>query len=225
MGKRIFNHLFLLLCAATVFAQGDLMTNRELSDQIRSLAAQGSETKVEQTRLVWLLMMRSMQGDKNAHDFGKASAQRLTSEDDLNYRAKFAFGFFRLKEAYDTRDPVLRKRRIDEGRRAMTTSLPVGSKDFDFQFDAGMAMVGLEPNVELFVQGLNSLVLAKRIMGDGWGAMPKGRQADWHVSMAAGFLHAGMVELARDSYKDAYAISPDSPSGQKALVWLRSHGG
>lgn len=210
---------------ASAIAQDDLRTNKELADQIRELAAQGPETKAEQTKLIWVLVMRSMHGDKSAHQAGRNAAERLTGADDLNYRAKFAYGFFRLLEAYDSRDPVLRKRRIDEGRRLMTTALPVGARDADFQFDAGMALVGLETNVALFAEGLNALTLARRTFADGWVNVSKDRQADWHVSMAAGFLHIGLTELARDQYKMAYETSPESASGRKAAVWIRTHGG
>jgi hypothetical protein len=70
------------LCA---FAQDELTTDKQVADKIRSLAAEGKSTAPEQTRLVWLLLMRSNQGDKDAHNLGKAAAQRLSAEDDLNY--------------------------------------------------------------------------------------------------------------------------------------------
>ncbi len=42
--------------------------------------------------------------------------------------------------------------------------------------------------------------------------------------MGSGFDIYHLNELARDHYKVASSISPDSPAGRKAITWLRTHG-
>ncbi|MCH8275112.1 MAG: hypothetical protein IH851_10015 [Armatimonadetes bacterium] len=220
-----------LLAAAALtvasFAQGqlDVMTNTELGEKIRQLADQGTDTYDEQVRLVWVLVMRSVQGDGDAHKVGKKPAERLRSEKDLNFRARFAYGYFRYREAYDTRDPITRKRRLDEGRRQMTEAVPMGRRNADFLFDAGLIFSGLRRDVDLYRSALNTLTLAKRMFEEKFGELSKPRQADWYAAMANAFDMSGLDELARDHYQQAYDLAPDSLSGRKALVWLRSHGG
>jgi tetratricopeptide (TPR) repeat protein len=201
-----------------------LMTNWQVADKIRNLAMQAENTKDEQVKLVWILLRRSIQGDEDAHKAGKAPSERLKDEDELNPRARFAYGYFRLKEAYDTRDPVLRKRRIDEGRRAMTTALPMGARDADFLFDAGSALANLLPEVDLYKQALNSLTISKRLLGETFENLSGERKADWFAAMGMAFDSDGLVELARDHYQQAFSLSPDSATGRKALSWLRSRG-
>lgn len=201
-----------------------LMTNWQVADKIRDLAMQGGDTKDEQVRLVWILLQRSIQGDEDAHKAGKAPSERLKDEYELNPRARFAYGYFRLKEAYDTRDPVLRKRRIDEGRRAMTTALPMGARDADFMFDAGLALANLLPEVDLYKHALNSLTISRRLMGESFDKLSGERKADWFAAMGMAFDSDGLIELARDHFQEAFSLSPDSTSGRKALSWLRSRG-
>ena len=201
-----------------------LMTNWQVADKIRDLAMHAEDTKDEQVRLVWILLQRSVQGDEDAHKAGKAPSERLKDEHKLNPRARFAYGYFRLKEAYDTRDPVLRKRRIDEGRRAMTTALPMGARDPDFMFDAGLALANLLPEVDLYKQALNSLTISKRLMAESFENLNSERKADWFAAMGMAFDSDGLIELARDHFQKAFSLSPDSASGRKALSWLRSRG-
>lgn len=225
MKKFLFAASLCLVCSAGL-AQGDvnLLSNNEIGEKIRSLASQGRETQKEQNNLIWVLVMRSVQGDKNAHSVGRAPAERLKEANDLDYRAKFAFGYFRHKEAYDTRDPVLRLRRLDEGRRAMLASLPVGNRDGDFLFDSGIVMANLSTDANLFKQAADKLTMAKRIFGTGWSDLSKERRADWYCAMGIALEKCGLEEMARDNYRAAYDLAPDSVSGRKALQWIRSKG-
>lgn len=216
----------LCIVGTVALAQSDvnLMSNNEIGEKIRALATQGKDTRKEQVNLIWVLVMRSVQGDKNAHSVGKPAAERIKDANDLDYRAKFAFGYFRHKEAYDTRDPVLRLRRLDEGRRAMLASLPVGNRDGDFLFDSGIVMANLSTDAGLFKQAADKLTVARRIFGTGWADVSKDRRADWYCAMAIALEKCGLEEMARDNYRAAYELSPDSVSGRKALQWIRSKG-
>lgn len=220
--------LFVIIAAtAAVLAQQDvdLMSNAQLAQRVETLSKQGKDTYAEQVRLTWILAMRSGQSDGNAHKVGKPIAERLRDEDPLNPRAKFAYGFFRVREAFDTVDPVTRKRRLDEGRRPMSESLIMGARDPDFLTDAGILLVNLRTEVNLYKQGINALALAKRMWGEAFTTLAPERQADWHAAMAAGLLILDLDEIARDHYAAAVAASADSPSGRKAIAWLRAHGG
>lgn len=225
--KRIATTIACMLIAAAGLPQAtdDLRTNAEIAEQIRQLAQQGGDTYDQQVRLVWVLVMRSVQGDPEAHKHGKPAAERLAGSNELNPRARFAYGFLRYKEAFDTRDPVTRKRRIDEGRRAMTESLPMGARDGDFCFDAGFVLAGLPADANLYREAANTLAIARRLFGDKFAALEAPRRADWEVAMAAALEKAGIIELAREHYQAAYSVAPDSPSGRMAQIWLRTHGG
>lgn len=202
----------------------DLKSNAQIVAEIDRMSRSGKDTKGERTHLLWVLVMRSAQGDKEVHRLARPVAEYMLSEKDLEPRIKFAYGYFRLKEGFDTIDPVTRKRRIDTGRRPMSEALTMGARDADFLFDAGMALIGLPTDVNLYTQGINALVLSKRLFGAKFADLPKERQADWWTAMASGFDIYHLNELARDHYLTASAIAPDSPAGRKAVTWLRTHG-
>lgn len=205
--------------------QPDILTNMEIGQKLQELALTGSSQNQERVRLLWILMMRSVQGDANAHKIGKPHAERLRSEEPMNPYARFAYGYFRYRETWDINDPVTRTRRLQEGRRQMLEAAQMGARDANFLLDAGLVMSNLRPEADLFRDALNLLTLARRTMGGAFSQLPKERQADWFCAMAQAFLRLGLHELARDHYQGAYEIAPDSPSGRKAHAWHRTHGG
>lgn len=197
-----------------------LLSNSQLADRIRS------ETNAyEQTRLVWVLLSRTVAGDDAAWKLARPFAERLKNEDDLNYRARFAFGFCRGKEAFETRDPILRRRRIDEARRAMTTAQQVGARDTQFLLDSGVAMAALPTEIDLHRECLNSLTLARREMGQSFADLPAIRRCEWYWAMGTGFARFGLYELARDHYQIAFETAPESYFGKAAINWVRARGG
>lgn len=203
----------------------DLMSNQQIADRVNTLAKGPGDTGAEQMRLVWILLQRSGQGDKTAHKIGRPLADKLREAQPMNPRAKFAYGYFRVKEGLDTGEPVTRKRRLDDGRRPMGESLTMGSRDPDFLTDAGILLAGLPTDVNFYKQAINSLVLAKKLYGEKFNLLSKERQADWNAAIASGFDTLDLTELAREHFLAAVSLAPDTPSGRKAAAWLRSHGG
>lgn len=216
----IFTALF-----STAFSQTpDIKSNPQIMSEIETLSRSEKETKSERTKLLWVLVMRSAQGDSTIHKQGRAIAENMEKEKGFDPRVKFARGYFRLKEGLDTFEPITRKRRIDEGRRIIGESLSLGGRDADFQLDAGIALVGLPLDVKLCAEGINALALSKRAFGEKFNDLPKDRQADWWVATAAGLDAFRIEEMARDYYKTAVSLAPESVSGRKAAAWLRSRG-
>lgn len=198
----------------------NLLSNSQIADRIRS-----ETDPKEQTRLVWVLVTRTVAGDDAAWKLARPFAERLKTDDDLNYRALFAFGFCRGKEAFDTRDPILKRRRIDEGRRAMTTAQQVGARDSQFLLDSGVAMAALPTEIDLHRECLNSLTLARREMGNKFAELTALGRCEWYWAMGTGFARFGLNELAQDHYQTAFELAPDSYFGKTAINWVRSRGG
>jgi hypothetical protein len=219
MGSALLALLILLV------PQADILTNVEIGKKLQELALMGPQQHEERVRLLWTLMMRSVQGDPNAHKIGKPHAERLKEEDPMDYYARFAYGYFRYRETWDTADPVTRTRRLQEGRKNMLEATQMGGRNPGFLLDAGLVMSNLRTEAELFKTALNTLTLARRTFGDAFQELPPERQADWFAAMAQAFLKLDLHELARDHYQKAYELAPDSPSGRKAHAWLRTHGG
>jgi hypothetical protein len=216
----------LLILGTAVNAQTSLSqmtTNQDIATQIYDLSKREG-TYDEQISLLWLLVNRASAGDSGAHRLGRPISQRLKEENPLDPRANFAFGYFRIAEAFDTLNVFTRKVRIDEGRKNLYESLTMGARDGDFLMDAGMALIALPRDVNLYRTALNTLFQAKRSLGEAFEALPAQQVAHWHVSVARGFELMGLDELARDSYSAAAKLAPDSEAGRKAIVWLRSNG-
>lgn len=216
----------LLICAVAVNAQTSVSqttSNQDIATQIYDLS-KTEGTHNEQISLLWVLVHRSSEGDAGAHRLGRPISQRLKQENPLDPRACFAFGYFRIAEAFDTLNVFTRKVRFDEGRKNVFESLTMGARDADFLMDAGMALAALPPDVNLYRTALNTLFQAKRSLGESFQMLSTKQIAGWHVAVARGFELMGLDELARDSYANAAKIAPDSEAGRKAIVWLRSNG-
>jgi hypothetical protein len=215
----------LLLCMGSAWAEDlDLVPSNQLFDRINELAKKGRETLADQTKMIWILVLRSSQGEAGLQKQGRPVAERLRSWDETNPRIRFALGFFRAKEGLSTLDPFTRKRRIDEGRRFCSESLTLGSKDADFLFDAGLVLIGMGEDMNMSAHAVNALTVSKRLFGAKFSEVPKSRQADYYAAMGIGLETVGLTELAREQYTSAATTSPDSPSGKKAVAWLRKNG-
>jgi hypothetical protein len=201
-----------------------VLSNSQIAARITGLEKQGQNSYVERTRLVWTLCLRSAQGDPAAHKVARPIAERLRDEDPLSPPAKFAWGFCKAKETEDTIDPFSRVKRMNFGRTAMHDALTMGSRDPAFLIDAAMMLMSTGTEVGMCNDAMNALTVARRLYGDAFAALPKQRQADWYAAMAKGFDVLSLQELARDHFKSAATIAPETPSGRLATTWLRAHG-
>ncbi len=217
--------VLLLFPAAVAGGQNlSLETNSQIAERIRTLAETAGSYD-EQVELTWLLVTRTVNGDEAAHRLARPHAERLKSLDALSYRAHFAFGFCRGKEAFETRDPVLKRRRIDEARRAMTTAQEIGARDPKFLMESGVAQASLPTEIDLHRQSVNALTVARREMGNRFAELPAVRRCEWYWAMGTGFARSGLDEPARDHFRIAYEIAPDSLFGRLAINWVRAKGG
>jgi len=217
---------FTLLLAGSAAMSQDLaaMSSQQIADTISVMVQKGPETHADQVKLLWLLVQRSAQSDSTAHKVTRPVAEKVMLQDELDPRSKFAYGYFRAKESWDTIDPILHRRRLDEGRRHVTEALIMGAKDPTFLFDAGIFAIALPTEADTQREGMNALVICHRILGENFGKLPKERQSEWFVAMASGFDILGLNEIARDYFRIGSALAPETVSGRKASTWLKANG-
>src|SRR5687768_2858767 len=71
----------------------------------------------ESTAAVWkLCQVASQTKDSKIHWRARAIAEKISNADPLNPRARFVYGYFRAREAFETFEPLTQKRREHDGR-------------------------------------------------------------------------------------------------------------
>lgn len=212
-----------------VYVLGSAQQTPEQTEEERLLATAEQMTaelpmNVEvATASIWkLCQVASQTKDSKIHWRARAVAEKISNAEPLNPRARFVYGFFRAREAIETFEPLTQKRREQDGRRLVQDALMMGARDAHFLLDAGLLTLSLSPKLNLVQRGVDSLVLAQRLMGDGFEAMDAIRRADWHAGMAKGFHLLDLPELARNHYVEAVTLAPETASGEAAREWLKA---
>ena len=220
---------FFIGVLALVHCLGFAQQSAEQSEEERLLATAEQLASAlpmntdEATAAVWrLCQVASQTKDSRIHWKARGIAERISNADPLNPRARFAYGYFRSREAIETFEPITQKRRLQDGRRLVQDALMMGARDAHFLLDAGLLTLSLSPKMNLVQRGVDALVRSRRLLGDNFDTLDAARRADWNAGLGKGFDLLDLPELARNHYMEASTLAPQTSSGEAAREWLKA---
>jgi hypothetical protein len=209
----------LVYCAG--FAQE--MDEERLLSTAEELSAALPASVEEATAAIWqLCQVASQTKDSKIHWKARLVANKISDAQPFNPRARFAYGYFRTREALDTFEPLTQRQRWQDGRAILQDALMMGARDAHFLLDAGLLTMSLSPKLNLVPRGVDALARSRRLLGESFSELSASRRADWHAGMGKGFDILDLQEMARNHFTEAVTLAPSTASGEMARDWLKA---